>query len=345
VVEDRYGGSSFSVWSRLGSSAAAALGVEPAGRVVIAARKVSATNAALARAVERRGYACRVLVPERLGALGRGDLVLGRLDVCESLGGVEDGLDELAEVTATGARLLNAPTPLLLAHDKLATALILRAAGVAHPITVHVSDPTVLPLIDLPCVVKPRFGSWGRDVVRCESRADLRRALAEMAGREWFSRRGVLVQEYVPNAGTDLRAVVAGRTVVGGIERVAPRGEWRTNVALGAIRRPIELPAAAVRLALDATAALGIDLAGVDLVRDARGGLVVLEVNGAVDFTHDYLAGADVFDAAVGALLPPGPRRVSAIVPGGVRMRPAAIDLSEFDERPAALGVAAPPVP
>jgi hypothetical protein len=49
-----------------------------------------------------------------------------------------------------------------------------------------------------------------------------------------------------------------------------------------------------------------VDLAGVDLLPDGNGGYVVLEVNGAVDFTQDYaLDGEDVFDRAIAALLSP----------------------------------------
>jgi glutathione synthase/RimK-type ligase-like ATP-grasp enzyme len=56
-------------------------------------------------------------------------------------------------------------------------------------------------------------------------------------------------------------------------------------------------------LALAATAALGLDLAGVDLLPTETGDEVVLEVNGAVEFTRAYLRGADVFTVALSALL------------------------------------------
>ena len=57
-----------------------------------------------------------------------------------------------------------------------------------------------------------------------------------------------------------------------------------------------------MRLALDAAAAVNGSLVGVDLLPGADGGWVVLEVNGAVEFTTDYSFAGDVFSAAAEAL-------------------------------------------
>jgi glutathione synthase/RimK-type ligase-like ATP-grasp enzyme len=113
----------------------------------------------------------------------------------------------------------------------------------------------------------------------------------------------VLVQELVPPQGYDLRVLVAAGRVVGAVYRVAAAGEWRTNVALGAVRREVpEPPYEASVLARDAARAIGADLVGVDLLPDSRGGWVVAEVNGAVEFTREYAPLRDVFCETATAL-------------------------------------------
>lgn len=102
----------------------------------------------------------------------------------------------------------------------------------------------------------------------------------------------------------DLRLIVAGGRVVGAIERHAPTEEWRTNVALGGTRHPLRPADAARVLALRATAAVRGDLVGVDLLRRRDGRYIMLEVNGAVDFTTEYgVDDCNPLEAAVDALL------------------------------------------
>lgn len=232
------------------------------------------------------------------------DLVLARLDVLPTLDGVDDGLWALKRVERAGATLMNRPLSLLTAHDKLATALVFTRSGVPHPPTAHVREATVPETFGPPYVVKPRFGSWGRDVFRCETCDDLIACLDRLAHRRWFRRQGAIVQQLVSPTGLDLRVVVAGGRVVGAVERVALPGEWRTNVALGALRRAAEPSREARFAALRAAASIRIDLAGVDLVVAPDGTHLVLEINRAVDFTSDYgISGADPFLDAVDALV------------------------------------------
>ena len=166
-----------------------------------------------------------------------GDVALGRIDVRATLDGVEDGLAALALLAGRGVTVLNHPSALLAAHDKLLTARALERAGLPHPRTALLLPGAVPPAFELPCVLKPRFGSWGKDVMVCRDRAGLARALLSLAARPWFMRHGALVQELVPPLGHDLRIVVAGGEVVGAIRRTAAPGEWRTNVALGGTPR------------------------------------------------------------------------------------------------------------
>ncbi len=267
--------------------------------------KPSLTNARLAAAFAAAGLEARVVPPAEL-AVRPGDVGLGRLDIVPTLDGVEEGLWRLEAVARDGGLLLNRPAALLTAHDKLATAVALGRAGLPQPRTAHVRDARSSLSFGPPYVVKPRFGSWGRDVVLAGTRPELEGCLRDLGRRRWFRRQGALVQELLRPTGVDLRVVVAGGEVVGAVERHAPPGEWRTNVALGARRLPALPTPAARELAIRATDAVGLDLAGVDLVEREDGRVVVLEVNGAVDFTPEYgLEGGDPFSAAARALAAP----------------------------------------
>jgi RimK family alpha-L-glutamate ligase len=258
-------------------------------RFVVVAHRCTETNEALAAAAEALGVTAAVLPPrDALRILEPGDVALGRLDVREGLDGIESGTFELERMTMAGVEVLNRPTALVGAHDKLLTARALRLAGLPHPHTWLIAEGMPAPAPELPLVLKPRFGSWGRDVVLCRTAPDLDEALESAALRGWFREHGALAQEFVQPLGWDLRVVVAGGRVVGAARRIAAVGEWRTNVTLGGRSEPFAPPPLARTLALSAAAAIRADLAGVDLM-PTRSGYVISEVNGAVDF-HPYYA-------------------------------------------------------
>jgi RimK family alpha-L-glutamate ligase len=265
-------------------------------RFALIACRPSPTNDALAR-VRFDGGAWEPMTPqEALHALRPGDAALGRLDVLPTLDGMDDGLWALGALAARGVLVMNDPASLLGAHDKLLTARLLRRHGVPHPLTSHVRNGRGAPLIERPVVLKPRFGSWGREVYRCEDDASFLEALAQVRHSGWYRRHGALIQELVPPQGYDLRVLVAAGRVVGAAFRVAAPGEWRTNIALGGVRRPVtEPPREAGDLAIEAARASGGTLTGVDLLPDGQGGWVVVELNGAVEFTHEYAPWSDVF--------------------------------------------------
>jgi RimK family alpha-L-glutamate ligase len=295
---------------------------------LIAAESATPTNVALVEALGRRGVDAAIVGRRRMNGVAPGDTVLGRVDVLPSLDGVQACLWAFRGLENSGVRVLNGAGALLACHDKLLTAIRLGRYGVPHPRTAH-TDSTTPPLhLRFPVVVKPRLGSWGKDVVLCEDERALTEHLLRLRRKRWFRRQGALVQELVPPRGRDLRLIVAGGDVVGAIARIAPPGEWRTNVALGATRQPVvRVPRTAKALAVAAAEAVGADLVAVDLLPDGDG-YVVLELNGAADFTTEYsLRGRDVFDQVAGALLR-GSRATASADPG---------DSSRIAEPPVAL--------
>jgi RimK family alpha-L-glutamate ligase len=275
-------------------------------KFAVVAQRSTPTNLALSSCLVP-GVESLLLTPaQALARLGHGDIALGRLHVLHSLDGIEPGAWAFEALEERGCRLLNRRHSILAAHDKRRTARVLAEAGLPHPETQVVRRADAEVDLEPPFVVKPPFGSWGEDVVLCQDRRALGDCLRGLRDRPWFRATGAVVQELVPPIGHDLRLVVAGRRVVGAIERVAPVGEWRTNVALGGIRRPVVPPPRACDLAVAAATALGIDLVGIDLLPVGAGEYVVLELNAAVEFTPEY-AEEDPYGAAVSALLRDSP--------------------------------------
>ena len=301
-------------------------------KFAVVAHRRSATNEALVAAARAWDLDSELVDPHRaLTSLDPGDVALARLDIREGLDGIESGTGELERLAAGGVDVRNPPTSLVVAHDKLLTARALRLAGLPHPHATLLSPALPAAVPELPVVLKPRFGSWGRDVERCMTAEELDAALVRLQRKPWFREHGVLAQELVEPRGSrleasaaeppmpgqktdagldgriwDLRLVVAGGTVVGAARRIARSGEWRTNAALGAQVEPVEPPPIARALALSAAQATRADLVGVDLLPTPNGGFVVLELNGAVDFRPMYAPLRDVFSDAVAALLEHG---------------------------------------
>jgi RimK family alpha-L-glutamate ligase len=268
-------------------------------RFALVARRSTPTNEALVAASAGLDT-WQTLTPEgALETLRAGDAALGRLDVLPTLDGVDDGLWALGALAARGVLVLNEPAALLGTHDKLLTARLLKRAGIAHPTTRHLRAGRPFRAVRTPVVVKPRYGSWGEGVVRCDDEDVLAATIDELTETAWYRRQGALVQALVPPRGYDLRVLVAAGRVIGAVFRDAAPGEWRTNIALGGVRRPVaDIPVAACELAVAAADAVGAALVGVDLL-PLEDGWTVLEVNGAVEFTYEYNASGDVFADAV----------------------------------------------
>jgi len=265
-------------------------------RLAIVAHRSSQTNDALLAAGDALGIHTVQLTPrEALHSLRPADVALARLDVRKTCDGIEDGMRELEKLAAAGVLVLNPPAALAATHDKLLTSRTLRRAGLPHPHTWLIADGLPAPVPELPVVLKPRHGSWGRGVTLCRTHDDVADAAQAL-----YSEHGVLAQELVPPLGWDARLVVAGGRVVGSARRIAAEGEWRTNVSLGGHSVHFAAPPLARTLAILAADAVHADLVGVDLLPTANG-WVIAELNGAVDFRPWY--GEDVFVAALSELL------------------------------------------
>jgi glutathione synthase/RimK-type ligase-like ATP-grasp enzyme len=150
-------------------------------RFAVVAHRRTATNDALVAAARACNLDSEFVDPRRaLALLEPGDVALARLDVREGLDGIERRIDELERLVVGGIDVRNPPAALAIAHDKLLTVRTLRLAGLPHPHTTHLSPTLLWAFPELPVVLKPRFGSWGRDVELCTTIEELEAAYVRL---------------------------------------------------------------------------------------------------------------------------------------------------------------------
>ena len=109
-----------------------------------------------------------------------------------------------------------------------------------------------------------------------------------------------LVQEFIAEAkGADLRCFVVGGKVVAAMRRMAPKGDFRSNLHRGGTAKAVTATAAEQETAIRAARLLGLGVAGVDLIRSARGPLI-LEVNASPGLEGiEAASGVDIAGAII----------------------------------------------
>lgn len=183
------------------------------------------------------------------------------------------------------------------ARDKLRAAQILTKAGVDTPKTL-VSRNTadiddLLEQIGLPVIIKLASGTHGNGVILAETKKAAKSALQAFY---LYNEDGtnILIQEYVKeSAGTDIRAFVVGSQVVASMKRQSLDDDFRSNLHKGGEGASIKLTDEEKKIAIRAAKAMGLHIAGVDLMRSERGPLV-LEVNASPGFGIEKITGRDV---------------------------------------------------
>lgn len=174
----------------------------------------------------------------------------------------------------------NSSSAILQSRDKLFSLQLLLKNGVDIPTTGFANSPMdTNDLIDMvdgaPLIVKLLEGTQGRGVVLAETK----KAAESVINAFKALRANLLVQEFVKEAdGKDLRCFVIGGKVVASIQRAAAPGEFRANIHQGGAASIVKITPKERALAVKSAKVLGLDVAGVDIIRSKKGPLL-LEVN------------------------------------------------------------------
>jgi ribosomal protein S6--L-glutamate ligase len=165
-------------------------------------------------------------------------------------------------------------------RDKLRSMQILSRAGIGMPITGFArnadnTDDLIRMVGGTPVVIKLLEGTQGIGVVLAETKKAAQSVLEAFYGLK----TNILIQEFIKESrGSDIRAFVVDGKVVGAMERKGLEGEFRSNLHRGGTAKLVKLTIKERTTALKAAKALGLNIAGVDMLRSNRGPLV-LEVN------------------------------------------------------------------
>ena len=183
--------------------------------------------------------------------------------------------------------------------DKLYTHQILAQSNLDIPNTMLLKHPIDISFVEknigFPVIVKKISGSYGRGVFLCENKKQLNQliTMAELTKKSY----DIIIQEFVKDTwGKDLRVFVVNNKVVGCMMRQSTDDDFRANLSRGGEGFPYEVNEQIEWLSSESSKALGLDIAGVDLLFQ-NGGYKICEVNsnpgfeGMENFTKKNIAG------------------------------------------------------
>ncbi len=197
----------------------------------------------------------------------------------------EFGFKVLRQFQAMGVYVTDTAYSLELARNKLRCMQYLMRKGVAFPKTAFgYSDESFDDIIDavggVPVVIKLNEGTGGVGVFLAEDEKTAKNFLGTFKS---FHIEIMLQQFIAESAGTDCRVIVIGGKVHTALDRKSSDGDFRANISQGGAYTVVKLSAEEEDLAVRAASAMGLNIAGVDLIRSKDGPLII-EINSALDF-------------------------------------------------------------
>ncbi len=193
----------------------------------------------------------------------------------------ESSLALIRHLALMGFPMVNSLDAILLSRHQFLTLQAISRAGLPVPDTFLVNTPegireAVAGLGGVPVIVKQISGRQGEGVLLMGSDHQAK----EIARHHLDRSKGLLIQRFIPPEGRgDIRVLVIGNEIVGCMELKPEPGDFRANFHLSGHSRAVDISPLQREVARKASAALGLDIAGVDLVVDREGRTLVIEVN------------------------------------------------------------------
>ncbi len=245
----------------------------------------------IVEAGESRGHSMRVvdplrcymnINPKKLSMHFKGESLVGYDAIIPRIGASITfyGTAVVRQFEMMGVYCLNESQAISRSRDKLRSLQLLSRQGIGLPNTGFANSPDDKEdLVNLigkpPFVIKLLEGTQGKGVVLTETKK------ASLSVIDAFRNldANFLVQEYIEEAqGADIRCFVVGDKVIASMERKAKEGEFRSNLHRGGKASLVEITEEETLMAVRSAEIMGLNVAGVDLIRSSHGPLV-LEVN------------------------------------------------------------------
>lgn len=211
------------------------------------------------------------------------------------------GMAVVRQFQAMGTYCVNEAAAIGASRDKLAAHQVLARHRIPMPTTAFANSPKdTKSLISLaggaPMVLKLLESTQGKGVVLAETQKAASAVISAFQGLD----ANFIAQEFVKEAaGSDLRCFVVDKKVIGSMMRIAGDDDFRSNLHAGGTARKVRITKEERSIALKATKALGLKVAGVDIIRTDTGPKV-LEVNSSPGLEGiEKTSGKDVAGAIV----------------------------------------------
>ncbi len=206
------------------------------------------------------------------------------------------GEEVLAHFEWVGTPVVNRPKAIAAARHKFHSLRILAQHGLPIPPSLTVGSATFLEdavaeIGNYPFILKPFHGTHGTGVMLLDTPTSLTSAVDALCDLH----QDYVIQSFIAEAGgVDIRVLIVGGEAVAAMKRSAPPGEFRANIHKGGSGEKMTLSDEYIHVAIEAAAALELEIAGVDLLQTNEGP-VVLEVNPSPGFEElELVTGIDI---------------------------------------------------